>query len=114
MKIRDGFVSNSSSSSFVVIITKDAFDKAFNEAHPYIQAVIRAMERNKGKFIGVDVVLMGTSDTHGGSSFDYLEVDYDTDNNPMPEDVDRSPYTAWEMFLESIPKDQIITHSEDF
>ena len=114
MKERNGFVSNSSSSSFIAIMTKVAFDKALEEAHPYIKAVINAMGTEEGKFAGIDVVTMGTMNVHGGGTFDYIEVDYDLEANPLPEDIDESAYTAWEMFLDMIPKDQIITHSEDF
>lgn len=39
MKFRSGFVSNSSSSSYVVITTKRAADEAFAKLDPYIRAV---------------------------------------------------------------------------
>jgi hypothetical protein len=116
MKTRDGFVSNSSSSSFVAIISKDAFDLALSEAHPYIQAVVEAMGKQESTFMGNQVVTMGTMDMHGSSTFEYLDINYDTENSPMPEEdgEEINAYTAWETFLESIPQGMIVSHSEDF
>lgn len=44
MKIRNGFVSNSSSSSFVVLLKKNDYDKYINSAHPYYKYVMDQME----------------------------------------------------------------------
>jgi hypothetical protein len=41
MKIRYGFVSNSSSSSFVLIADKEVYEKAMKNIHPYIECLIR-------------------------------------------------------------------------
>lgn len=43
MKIRNGFVSNSSSSSFVLVVRKDAFDKVKMKEDPLIQAILEAV-----------------------------------------------------------------------
>jgi len=41
MKIRQGFVSNSSSSSFVLVAKKDEFYGVVKDMHPYIQHMVR-------------------------------------------------------------------------
>ena len=113
MKIRNGFISNSSSSSFVAVITKSAFDKTLEQVHPYVKAVIEAIEKEEGIFTGIDVVTIGIMNIHGDSTIDNIEIDYDLEKNPLPEDMDNSPYEALDTFLASIPEGQIITHSED-
>ena len=78
MKTRLGFVSNSSSSSFVIVIEKEAYERKLAEVHPYVRAVVKAMEKKKDTFMGHDVVVIGTwSDAAGGSNFEELDVKYD-------------------------------------
>lgn len=67
MKTRTGLVSNSSSSSFVLICEKDAFDKAMNEVHPYIKYVVNMQSFGDQKVFGKDCkVATGTIYTDEG------------------------------------------------
>jgi hypothetical protein len=47
VKIRTGFVSNSSSSSFVLVVKKDAFDEWRSKSDPIIQAIADTIMRKK-------------------------------------------------------------------
>jgi len=62
MKIRNGFVSNSSSSSFVLLIDKDYYDKTMKEQHPFLQSVgeqlgevQQVFDREVMTFSGMDI-----------------------------------------------------------
>ena len=62
MKIRNGFVSNSSSSSFILIVDKEDHEKALALCDPYIKVVFdqEIFLRNK-KILGKDrLIAMGT------------------------------------------------------
>lgn len=55
MKIRSGFVSNSSSSSFLILLTKEAYDEVISGVDPLAQAVVEQLSR-KTKFLGTECV----------------------------------------------------------
>jgi len=74
MKIRNGFVSNSSSSSFVVMTTMENHEKAMKKLHPYIQDVVNEVI-GKTKFMGRECVYFGEL-----SIQDYSGVWEDFDN----------------------------------
>jgi len=69
MKIRSGFVSNSSSSSFVIIVAKDVHDKALADPSvtDYFRAVIEAI-MDKNKIFGVDCYSVGNMEGMSGYS----------------------------------------------
>ena len=59
MKIRNGFVSNSSSSSFVIVCSKEAFDKYTIKAHPFYLAWIKQhLYPETQKFMGKDIIVI--------------------------------------------------------
>ena len=58
MKIRNGFVSNSSSSSFLLITTKENHEKAFKQLSPYEKAVIKTIV-STGNFLGRKIIWIG-------------------------------------------------------
>lgn len=88
MKTRNGFVSNSSSSSFVLVAEKEVFEKVWEKAHPYVKAMA-----SKGMFLDVDFgdtpCVIAHGETHSEDSpIDYLSSDYDgeildTNGNPV-------------------------------
>jgi hypothetical protein len=57
MKIRSGFVSNSSSSSFLAIIKKDDYEKILKDLGPLAQATIEYTGASNKKFAGQDCIL---------------------------------------------------------
>jgi hypothetical protein len=59
MKIRSGFVSNSSSSSFVLLAPKDKFNEALNQVHPYIAFISNTFApKNSNTLLGKEFVLL--------------------------------------------------------
>jgi len=71
MKIRQGFVSNSSSSSFVYIMSKSDFEDSLSKMDDYQKEVIEKLRPSEKKFLGNDVVII--SGCRGNSSsFDFM------------------------------------------
>jgi len=82
MRIRQGFVSNSSSSSFVIIIAKDKFEKLLDKLDDYQKAVLEKMEKANEKIFGVEaVVINGVTGNY--SSFEYIVLDECDDISPQ-------------------------------
>ena len=84
MKIRSGFVSNSSSSSFVIVVLKEAHENALKQMTPYQSDVIGQLIYKEGKFLGNDIVALGELSTHDSGTLYYI----DTNNDLLsPEDM---------------------------
>ena len=88
MKIRSGFVSNSSTSSFVVVIKKEHHEKVMEAIQPYIKACIEALSPVAKKFNGQDLISFGTMTTMGGTQWEEIDVEFEGDiGNLDPEDA---------------------------
>lgn len=75
MKIRVGFVSNSSSSSFILIIKKDAYNDWLLKADPLDRAIVDATMR-KNKVLGIDCMVYKRASSDGdGGSFENINID---------------------------------------
>ena len=75
MKIRNGFVSNSSSSSFIIIADSKVFEKKLSEAKTHIQLAVRPYMFKRelsGKSIAV---AHGTVSSEDDSLLDYFDED---------------------------------------
>ena len=116
MKVRLGFVSNSSSSSFVLVTTKSHFDKVVGGMHPFFKYVACevAKEINNKRF--GKVVALQTWENNGGyHSLDYL-------NGAYKEEIPQGEYgeiTAMEAFYDIIDKlteneDEVMTFEQDW
>lgn len=71
MKIRSGFVSNSSSSSFVVLIDKDAYEKFYKDLDLISRLFLKDRVREE-KIIGNKFMLFDDACGHGGEGpYDY-------------------------------------------
>ena len=115
MKIRAGFVSNSSSSSFSVVVEKEEFDRAYKEAHPYVQAVVDAAKPSNRTFLGYDVVVLGEYSTNGGSCWEWREVDYSIDRNgEIPEEYEEWPGEAFLSFAHSLDEAKKVSVNQDW
>jgi hypothetical protein len=80
MKIRTDFVTNSSSSSFIIITTKENYDKVFEKLHPYLQEIAKACFCKHSTF-GKDCRLASYFDSNGCTSLDYLDINYDGEHS---------------------------------
>jgi len=79
MKIRTGFVSNSSSSSFIVAVRKTTHDEAMKKLSPKYQEIIGKMVEFESAF-GIELAVHGCfSDASGHSNYsgslDYYEYE---------------------------------------
>lgn len=58
MKIRNGFVSNSSSSSFVILVKPEDHAKALSQCNEFVKDVLSHLRWNKKKVFGQEVLFM--------------------------------------------------------
>lgn len=138
MKIRSGFVSNSSSSSFVLVVTKEAFDEATTGVDPIYQAMLEAVMSKDTVFGHECMVYDDCSSEYWWESMDYgsvitrakeiarAEFVPVTTSAEAPTDADELDEFLTEIirnnmgeygtkaFFKSTPKDQIWSHGMDW
>ena len=112
MKYRSGFVSNSSTSSFVITTTEDNYLLTLSLLHPYVRAVVEAVGPEYGGLLGKKVVTLGVSEGNV-DTFEYLDISFDGE---IPKEIiDKEDYygsaasAAWNMFIKKLGTTNVIT-----
>jgi hypothetical protein len=88
MKVRSGFVSNSSSSSFVIVTTKAAHENAISQMTKWQQEVIGKLMFPR-TLAGIEIYIGGEySDAGSSGTLDWLNEEMGEDDELKPEDFD--------------------------
>ena len=117
MKIRTGFVSNSSSSSFLLIAKQSAYDDIVKDLTKFEIAVAEALS-SKSKLFGEDVVVFSGWSDSGSSSWEYIfdEMDYAlSEEDEEDENLLDKPYEAYDKIVKNLKEtSEVFEHSEDW
>lgn len=120
MKIRNGFVSNSSSSSFVIIMTKVQHNDWLDTLNIYEKQVVSELDITEKKLADIDiVVLMGSEGNY--SFYEDISLDMTEEDEALTEYEFCDKYDIrhmdtgefWSKAEEKLP-DDIISTSFDF
>ena len=124
MKIRTGFVSNSSSSSFVLIVEEEHFKDLMKEAHPYLKAMAEQLG-SKTDVLGTPSMVFGGLTAQDGESWlTYSEIEFEGDKGKYEDEEDGGKWEAWEALeklfridwksrSDKTPNPKVFYHSED-
>jgi DNA polymerase III psi subunit len=111
MKIRNGFVSNSSSSSFLLIIKKEDFETI--EFTKLEKEVLNELNLQKDKIFDIDIMKISTLDDAGYNQLDDFSTDLD-DSDLTEEEIaimdDEGVYEIYEKILDKLETKEVYKH----
>jgi len=113
MKVRNGFVSNSSSSSFVAAVPMKIHERVLARHHPYVRAVVEALGDER-TVLGKKCFVTSTYSDQGYGTWDWVDVDWPCNEIPDTKyDGEMEPYFAYEeIYIEQVRKEgEVFTHS---
>ncbi len=115
MKQRNGFVSNSSSSSFIIITTEANWNRAKENLHPYQVAVAEALKEGPFDGLGQKLVKFATWSNHGGSWSEYIEVDYQGEypESKWSDEAGPDHYEAFEAVCAELQQGDCVDHDQN-
>ena len=108
MKVRIGFVSNSSSSSFVMVVDKDLYDKVIQDCSKFMKAVAKCMSDGEEEVFGTKVVTFSNYCNMGGETrASYADPDEEPEEGEISQkDEDyygsNPVYIMWEKLQEML------------
>lgn len=115
MKIRSGFVSNSSSSSFVIISTKENFENKEKKLEGKIKEFVEELKLSSNfrefTFMNTPMVsISGFSTPEGESEFSVM---LDETNVELSEEDEETIIDDYYAFLEDVCKDKNVSYKEE-
>ena len=117
MKTRYSFVTNSSSSCFITVIRKDAYDREIEKCTPFVKAVLAELNKEDCNVFGVECISISEITTSGSEyPYDDLYIDYEGDDVITDEyDEDTVLYSeALNVFLKSLKEGEYAVFGEHF
>jgi len=111
MKIRNGFVSNSSSSSFVYLLKKEDYAEMLESADKFQKQVLKELYPQEVNVFGMELMMV-SGGSGNCSSFEYMDVSFQDDDLEDPDDEEAfyekygyEPYAQEAFYMLNWPKD---------
>ena len=116
MKTRAGFVSNSSTSSFVLIVSEDDYRKGMRDARPLTRHIAERITATEGNISGMEVRFMSWA-TGNRDSFEHMDIPEslieqyakDIDGEYSEDYKWDTIHECWDAFVEKLSKTGILT-----
>jgi len=105
MKIRNGFVSNSSSSSFIIATTIQNHQKVMDQLNEIEKSVVNAIMNQKSKFCGFDLIVGECVSSEDFYTLCELNIDIEEDKI----------YSIWDKYKVMVNKnkEEVFSYSID-